>query len=535
MVLMPDGVDTIKGRASHSRSVIIGGIWNNLGALVPLAINVALTPYVIHGFGVKRWGLYVLISALSMFLSPLGGGAAPTVGRFFSLYAANKDREATTRTLYTALVVTLAIGVGVTIITWFIASPVLGLFGASKPLTHEGLFMFRTLGVVVAAGLSHNVFAALVNSHQFYALTNLANSASYFAWALGMVVSVHWRYGLRGAALALAAQQVVNTLLIVPNATRYFSLRPRLLSWAETKVVLKFAGSLQVMSITTLINSQFDSVLIGAVFTLPDLTYFNTGSNFAQQLRGMATNFLQPATIHLARTFGAHGAPETESEFRRLQTVWVIGVSGFSAAVLGSCYFAVVAWLGPSFTLAGEVVVLAMVGNTINLWTGMLNQYMSAVGRPDLELRYAIVSVILNIAFTVPLVLLGPLGVGGATVVGVAGASLYLLRIVRKHYRKDIPSFLHDVPYLAIVVTAALTAALEFAIKPLVVYGPLGLLVCAIPGGIGILVFAAIVLRSELRNLIRLALARKLRPRMLVDVLAPPEGLPRPSQQSTVK
>jgi O-antigen/teichoic acid export membrane protein len=167
---------------------------------------------------------------------------------------------------------------------------------------------------------------------------------------------------------------------------------------------------------------------------------------------------------------------------------------------VAASYFGVVAWLGAGFSLAGDVAVFAMVGNMVNLCTGMLTQYVAAIGKPILELRYVIVSVVINITLTIPMALLGPLGVAAASTIGTTVASFYLLCIVRRGYRADVPGFVRDVPVMACTFAFITTVVLEFVITPLGMRGPAGLLICAAPAVFGLVVFALLTVRKDLRS-----------------------------------
>jgi hypothetical protein len=176
------------------------------------------------------------------------------------------------QTFYTALLVVIGIGSTGTVVTWFLSPLLMELLGVHGHLATEGVFMLRTLGLLVALSLVHNLYTSLLNSTQAYALTNLVTTCSYFVWSAGMVLSVRDHWGLRGAALSLLAQQVFSSALIGPRCLRFLSLRrPIFLTWPEARALLVFAGSTEGMSLIVLVNAQFNSLIVGTAFTLPDL------------------------------------------------------------------------------------------------------------------------------------------------------------------------------------------------------------------------------------------------------------------------
>ena len=93
--------------------------------------------------------------------------------------------------------------------------------------------------------------------------------------------------------------------------------------------------------------------------------------------------------------------------------------------------------------------------------------YIIAIGKAGALARYGVVSMVVNIALTVPLVLLGSLGVVAATAIGQLVAAVYVLHDVRRTVRRDLPSPLRYVPLLRGTVAAALTLGLEVVIQTL--------------------------------------------------------------------
>ena len=66
-------------------------------------------------------------------------------------------------------------------------------------------------------------------------------------------------------------------------------------------------------------------------------------------------------------------------------------------------------------------------GASVPLVTGLIGGYVIAVGKAGALARYGVVSMVVNIVLTVPMVLLGSLGVVTATAIGQLVAAIYML------------------------------------------------------------------------------------------------------------
>lgn len=216
--------------------------------------------------------------------------------------------------------------------------------------------------------------------------------------------------------------------------------------------------------------------------------------------------------------FATGGHEGTVEPFERLQRVWVIISTGISVVGLGASYFAVVEWLGPQFQLGGEVAAVGMAGNLVNLWTGVLTQYLAAVGRPNIEARYATFAMVVNLAATGALIVFGPLGVAGGGAFATIVASLYLLRVVRKRYRAQTATFLSEVPVLPAFIALTLTVVLERIAQPYAPRGPLGLLFSGLPAIVGLMAYCFAVLGRRTGPFLRALLRRRVEVSKLAEL-----------------
>ena len=168
---------------------------------------------------------------------------------------------------------------------------------------------------------------------------------------------------------------------------------------------------------------------------------------------------------------------------------------------MASAYFGILAWLGPRFSLSGWICIVLTAGASVPLVTALIGSYAAVVGKAGALARYGVVSMVVNVVLTVPMVLLGSLGVVTATAIGQLVAAVYMLHDIRRSVRRDLPNPLRYVPLLRGAAAAALTFGLEVAIRPYLPTGPIGLLGAGIPAFIGLWAFGTLVLgpRTALR------------------------------------
>nr|WP_269204545.1 polysaccharide biosynthesis C-terminal domain-containing protein [Motilibacter deserti] len=469
-----------------------GGSWNALGQLLPVVVNIVLTPYVIHDLGVERFGLWALLLSVTMLLASFDGGIAPSAQRYFSIYAGRDDSDATTRLFTSLFVLLVSVGSVLFLALLLLGPQLLELLDVPAELHDEGAFVARMMSLVVVFGLLRQLFSAVLTSHGRFATPSLANVAGYVAYACGAVVTITAGFGLRGLVCGLVAQNALSTLLLVPGAMRSLSRSGvALLPRSELWDYLKYASRVQVVGLIGIINTQADALITAAFLSVRHVGLLSAGANFGNQLRYVPVNALVPIATLLGQAYGEKGEVESHEDFRRLQRLWVIGSTGWSVVALVAVYFGVSAWLGEGYQTSAVVATIVVAGHGVNLWTGVTTLWLGIIGRPELEVRYAVISVTLNVLLTLALVVpAGVVGVVTATAVGQALSSLYLLRIVRRNLDHPVRSFLRDIPVLPALAAALTGLALELAVRPVTPTGPLGLVVCGVAAAPAFVVYA---------------------------------------------
>lgn len=480
---------------STTGAIARGAFWTVLGKFAPMGITIFLTPYIVHGLGVTRYGLFILINSLILLISSLDLGLKGASRRYFAVYAGSNDVAAATRMLVTMLAGLATLGVFISLTGWLVAPLLLDALKMPRSLRPEAVFLFRTLGILLTITFIHTLFSGILQGRHRFALIANAGLACYAVWALGLVATVHFHAGLRGVAIVFLVQQMMLVATLIPPALRYIDWHSvGFLRRRELSELFSFALKSQVNSLAALINTEFDNVIVGSVLSVRTVSFFNTGTNVATNAGSLVLAALTPIQTVLANTFGRGGEKAALVQYRRLARVWSIALTGWFASAAGAAYFAVVAWLGPAFHLAGYIAVVAMISALFMLLRALLAAYCSTVIQMGPSVRAGLVSVAVNIALTVPLLLTGAIGVAIGTAIGQLAGLLYLTWACRRTISPEIPNMLRTIPVWSGMATAGLVAGLEFVCAPWLPSGGLGLIASGVPALVGLAAFAALTL-----------------------------------------
>lgn len=481
--------------SSIGRVIVRGASWSLLAQMTPLAVNIVMTPYVIAGFGVRRYGLFLIANSLVAFLSSFDGGIGSSVARWTAVYAARDDRAAAMRLVRSMLLVTSLIGALLFATLYFGAGPALGFFRVSGGLRDEAVTLFRCLSIVLALTQVRGLFAAQLQARQMFGWISFMQMTSYIVYAVGLVYSVENGLGLRGVGYTYLAQALMVTVFTVPRAMAFLDRHSGgLMARSELKTFLRFAANVQVTGFTTMVTSLADTFVVGRFLSVSSVAVYGAGANFALQLRVVTNNVLGPMSTALAHAYGRGGLSEATTVFTRLQRRWVQGTTGWCAVGVGAAYFGVSSWLGPDFREAGLVASLLIATSVLSVWPAVLILLLTAAGRPSMETRSAALALTLNAALTIPLVVkFGIIGTVAATAAGTAVGSGTLLWLTRKWFDPEIRSFFADVPCVPAIVTMAGVFGLEAALHPAIPQGAVGLLLCGAVAAPGLGIFCVLL------------------------------------------
>jgi len=142
---------------------------NFVGSLVPLVVALLVTPYVIHGLGVERFGVLSLAWAILWYSSYFDLGLTRATTKFASEALSKGQHEKIPAILWTSLTIQALMGVvaavAVGLVTSFLVDRVLHI---PASLARESKLAFYLMGGAIPFLLISNVLSALLaGAHRF--------------------------------------------------------------------------------------------------------------------------------------------------------------------------------------------------------------------------------------------------------------------------------------------------------------------------------------------------------------------------------
>jgi O-antigen/teichoic acid export membrane protein len=446
-------------------------VFGMLTARVVTALaGLAYFPVVYQSLGVDEFGVWVLLSGVITMLALVDLGLGSAVVRQVAATIADPAAPRTRATLGVALawgVVLAAVAVAATMIGWPWLSGTLH-FGASAVQARTA-WLWLLLGLLLD-GVAMPWRGVLEGNQRYAALAWTTCGTALLGAALA-IAAVRLGGGLAELGVTVGVTSLARSALVVGTARRVArSSSPRLggIRPGELRDLAGYGLRVQVTSASGAVNMELDRFILGGFFGPAVAGGFDLGGRLVNLLR-LPPAFALMALFPLAVSRTAERGQPWLDRFNVVVTKYLTAFAALGAACLVVCADPLIRlWLGEvTWWAAANVAILAPC-YALNLASGATAIVTRVEGLPGRETGYALLSGVLNLALTYPLLrLLGPTGVPVATAVGVAVSTVYFMVSYHRITGRPIAPVVTAIwPSLLAAVTGACAAALASGYLP---------------------------------------------------------------------
>jgi len=200
-----------------------------------------------------------------------------------------------------------------------------------------------------------------------------------------------------------------------------------------------FSLRLQMTTLSGIVNSQTDKVIVGLVASPSVLGQLGIGTQVAEAGRLLAGAALTPIVSRLAITHGAGDEKGFDWLFERLHHLWTVLVIGGTVIGIMVLYPLITSWLGDGHAEAAWFGAALVFAYGMSLLTGTPVAYLRALGRVSLEARLGALLIGCNVVLTIALgVAFGAGGVVAATALAYLLATVWFLRAFHRSLATDV-------------------------------------------------------------------------------------------------
>lgn len=398
----------------------------SMGAFLwPMLLAFFVTPFVVQRLGQEQFGVLALITSFIGFFAVLDFGVAPSLVKFISEYAAKKDIKKLNRTFSASLLFYAAIGLTGALLIFLGSQLFIDVMLKNSSLDSS---VVQTAFSIAAVGFFINMLLAAYGSIpgalQRMDITSSITLAVSTISSIGTAVLVWLGYGI----VALTIYNIATSLL---GISIYYlvdrNILPQLkitlhVSPDDFKRIFSFSGYATVATLSGMVISQFDRLLLGAQLGPSAVTYYVIPGNLTIKILGLvvaASTIMFPLTSAL---LAKQDIGKLRHVYQRAsRVVLLLLVFIVVPAVLLANKF-LLYWLGPEFAKNSTLVFqLLLVTYGVNSLHAI--PYLSAygAGKPKYNALYSLIVAVLNVALMFAFI----------PIWGINGAALaYLLAVL---------------------------------------------------------------------------------------------------------
>jgi O-antigen/teichoic acid export membrane protein len=411
---------------SLQRTLLRNSATMMVSKLLSAAISLLMVPLIVSRIGIIGYGIWEAVLAVAMIGAIFQNAITGTLlWKAAGQYAAG-DVAAVTRTLRVGLALVACELAVVFPLAWVFRFPILDVLQVPRDYSASIEYVApATVLAVVVVGVSDSIGSIVSACHETGALA-LAQTASQlvnYGVVIGCLAS---GMGLLSVPAGMAAGAAFTSALLLAVTRRLLggaSILPCVPTAAELRSIWPYTRSMMIGSVAITMRGQVTKVLTASVASPVWTGYYGIANRLASAILLTLSFFSLPAVSAFGALHAKGRIPELKTLYLRLLVIVSVCAGAVTVLVAGLHDRLLILWLGEYIVDVAPILIVLVCTNTIvTMLTGIGSSLCKGIGRPDVETRYVVVGLMLN-------VILLPLGIisMGAMGVVLAGALSYVL------------------------------------------------------------------------------------------------------------
>lgn len=454
---------------SSVRALMSGVLWNGLGRVLPIAVAMLVTPFLLHRLGIDRWALFTLALSIAGSFGILDFGVSGALTRALAERIGTPEEDDAAPLVVAALFMLTLTGCSVAIVG-FVFTPMVvdHLLTVPPHLRSEAIGAFRLLAVSAPLIVINSAFWGALAAYQKWramTLLNIPVSAMYYlgpvlalliqnnlVWIIGTLVAARFVQGFIYGALAIR---------LLPGLIKRRRIELRLL-----RPLLRIGAWVTVTNALWPVMVFLDRFIVGAVLSLAAVSYFSTPVDLVSRL-GIAPGAVAAAVFPAIATSHRTSPDRVHRLLRTGSLAVIVVILPACLLMAGLASELLTVWLGASFA-ASSAQVLSILATGIFLYSVAVlpGTLTDAIGRPEAGAAIMLSTTILFI----PAVMLmcARYGVTGAALAWTLRSLLYFVArlLACGKLSASVAPVISKLFAISLVASAGLTACTLIAPLP---------------------------------------------------------------------
>lgn len=396
------------------------GVLSSAGAgVLSIVAGLALLPLIIATIGSGPYGLWLLISAISLYLQYADVGIGSAIVHFGSRARSGASGPSFGEFVSAGFLWNCLVALPVVPLFAWLAHLIASSNSSAASVSPEEADNLAVIGTIMLAALLVSPFASALIGAGLLPVERRNQTVGVVVRCAGTLAACLIAKDVVWLAAAEAVAAIFPHLLAVGTLVRRRLVRLSLSRRVLTTLRTMLAYSIRSfgVSLTGATILQFGTVIVGSLLGPSDVTYYNAAYRVYTAARQLLTWIVDPFRSTLSRQF----LEDRDSAVRVVATLCTasLGISLFGAgALIFGSYDVVDLWLGPSVPILPVAVTMMsfLLGYVVNSVQIPLVPAGDALGRPGAFLPIQLTWLALLAALCLPL----------ASTLGIVGVAISL-------------------------------------------------------------------------------------------------------------
>lgn len=354
---------------NRGKKMLQGSFLRTVTVFLQIAISFFMLPFLIHNFGDKLYGLWVLVMIFVDYYTLLRLGFSGAVGRYLSRAVGIEDIEEMSIVSSTSFFIYIIIS-----ILMLIATFILYLCSTSIVKTQENLQLFRYLiiifGISTALAPPFSVFRAILNTHMQYKIVEYVNIILLVIKNSLILIFVKLGYGLLAVAwIYILCNSGRMIFLYFYKRIKYKNIIISLKYFRKNRIKTLFTYSLYtfIAQIAEKLRFKVDTIIITLYIGLIAVTHYNIALSLIGYFMLFIKTIISVFQNYVSQQEGLGDYESIRNRFLLITKIntYLSMFVGFSIIFYGKSF--IEKWMGSNYLDAYPILVILTLSAIINL------------------------------------------------------------------------------------------------------------------------------------------------------------------------
>jgi O-antigen/teichoic acid export membrane protein len=418
--------------SSKAKILMRGSLLRNVEFFGRFAVNLILTPLILHSLGDKMYGLWAIVGTFIGYYGLMDLGLDLAINRFISRTVGVEDHEETNKVINTALFVFTFIGLIVLFVSIAVAYIIPHVI---KNITDADIFtkVILILGSNIAIGFPLRVFAGVLTSNIRYDLNTIIEFVKLAFRTALIIFFLKHGYGLVALAVITSIIDIggyLSRYFLVMHLYKYIVISMHYVRRSIIKVLFSYSAYVFISRLANQLRYNMDNLVIISFIGLTSVTMYSIGSRFIVSL----IECVSASVGILLPVFSQYEAKKRNDLLTekfllttKISSYLTIFLTGL-LIIFGRAF--IERWVGKEYIYSYKILVVLLIGVVFNLMNTPAVQLLYGISKHKflavLNLWEGVVNLVLSIIL---LKFAGIMGVALGTSIPMLIMSFFVLPI----------------------------------------------------------------------------------------------------------